>query len=73
MTTDAMINMASRTDSIAIWPSSIKFSVSFPAPKGRFVLCAGLCLFSRIVFDAGQNRQKEPLLFDDDFMISRSF
>ncbi len=32
-----------------------------------------LCLFSRIVFEAGQNPQKEPLLFGDDFMISRSF
>ena len=32
-----------------------------------------LCLFSRIVFEAGQNPQKEALLFEDDFMISRSF
>jgi hypothetical protein len=30
-------------------------------------------LFSRIVFLAGQNPKKEPLLFSDDFMISRSF
>ena len=42
-------------------------------PKGRFLLYAGLCLFSRIVFEAGQNPQKEALLFEDDFMISRSF
>jgi hypothetical protein len=67
-----MIDMTSRTGSIAIWPSCIMFGVSFPAPKGASSL-RWLCLFSRIVFEAGQNPQKEALLFEDDFMISRSF
>ena len=46
------------------------------APKAASCCVApgtSLCLFSRIVFLAGQNPRKEPLLFSDDFMISRSF
>jgi hypothetical protein len=71
-----MIDMASRTEPTAISPSCTEFGVSF-RPQGRlldvFLRETSLCLFSRIVFVAGQNPQKEPLLFADDFMISRSF
>jgi hypothetical protein len=78
-----MIDMASRTEPTAISPSCTEFGVSC-RPQGRLldVLLGpiipssretSLCLFSRIVFLAGQNPKKEPLLFSDDFMISRSF
>jgi hypothetical protein len=73
VTTDAMIDMASRTEPTAISPSCTEFGVSF-RPQGRLLdVETSLCLFSRIVFLAGQNPKKEPLLFSDDFMISRSF
>jgi hypothetical protein len=69
-----MIDMASRTEPTAISesPSCIELGVSF-RPEGRLldVLLGpiirrseetSLCLFSRIVFKAGQ---KEPRLFED--------
>jgi hypothetical protein len=57
---DAMINMASRTEPIAISPSCIKFSVSFPAPKGRFLLRAGCVVFTHYVSNSFPSREKNP-------------
>jgi hypothetical protein len=60
MTTDAMINMASRTDSIAIWPSSIKFSVSFPAPKGASCSTLGCVCFHALFLTLVKIVKKNP-------------
>ena len=59
-----MIDMTSRTGSIAIWPSCIMFGVSFPAPKGRFVSALAVFVFThssrtRLLLDAAPNRGVE--------------
>jgi hypothetical protein len=55
-----MIDMTSRTGSIAIWPSCIMFGVSFPAPKGRFVSALAVFVFTHCFSGWSKSPKRSP-------------